>query len=224
MTGINDDDLLSDGARRRLDVVRLRLGVRIARVHEQGDDAGAGDDFAQQLQALRLQCRGQNADPRRVSAGPVHAGHEAQFDRIAPGSEDDRDGCSRRLGRPRRRSAAGGSDHSHPMADQLGRQCRQSIVLAIGRAVLNRNVLALNIARLFQSFAEPCDEICGFCGRPGAEEPDHRHRGLLGPRRERPRCATPPSSVMNSRRFIRSPRRRGRAATAALRGPAPWRS
>jgi len=35
----------------------------------------------------------------------------------------------------------------------------------------------------------------------------------------------PPSSVMNSRRLIiRSPRRRGRAASAALRGGAPWRS
>ena len=37
-------------------------------------------------------------------------------------------------------------------------------------------------------------------------------------------AAAPPSSVMNSRRFIRSPRRRGRAATAARRGRAPWRS
>ena len=36
--------------------------------------------------------------------------------------------------------------------------------------------------------------------------------------------AAPPRSVMNSRRFIRSPRRRGRAASAARRGRAPWRS
>ena len=40
--------------------------------------------------------------------------------------------------------------------------------------------------------------------------------------------AAPPSSVMNSRRLIaaiiRSPRRRGRAASAAHRGRAPWRS
>ena len=32
-------------------------------------------------------------------------------------------------------------------------------------------------------------------------------------------AAAPPSSVMNSRRFIRSPRRRGRAASAALSRP-----
>ena len=39
--------------------------------------------------------------------------------------------------------------------------------------------------------------------------------------RDRPRAAAPPSSVMNSRRFIRSPRRRGRAATAARPDRAP---
>src|SRR5262245_2601487 len=37
-------------------------------------------------------------------------------------------------------------------------------------------------------------------------------------------AAAPPSSVMNSRRFIRSPRRRGRAALPALQVRASWRS
>jgi len=37
-------------------------------------------------------------------------------------------------------------------------------------------------------------------------------------------AATPPISVMNSRRLIQSPRRRGRAVSVARRGRAPWRS
>src|SRR6516225_7273199 len=37
-------------------------------------------------------------------------------------------------------------------------------------------------------------------------------------------AAAPPMTLMNARRFIRSPRRRGRAASAALRGRARWRS
>jgi hypothetical protein len=37
-------------------------------------------------------------------------------------------------------------------------------------------------------------------------------------------AAAPPSSVMNARRFIRSPRRRAPGATAVLRGRAPSRS
>ena len=65
---------------------------------------------------------------------------------------------------------------------------------------------------------------CALGRRTSCEEPDHRHRRLLRARRERPRAAAPPSSVMNSRRLIRSPRRRGQAASAARRGRAPWRS
>ena len=41
-------------------------------------------------------------------------------------------------------------------------------------------------------------------GEGYVEEPNHRHRRLLRARRERPRCRVPPSSVMNSRRFIGS--------------------
>jgi hypothetical protein len=37
-------------------------------------------------------------------------------------------------------------------------------------------------------------------------------------------AAAPPSSVMNSRRLIRSPRRRARETSAARRGPTSWRS
>jgi hypothetical protein len=44
----------------------------------------------------------------------------------------------------------------------------------------------------------------------------------LRPRRERPRRRAA-SSVMNSRRFIRSPRRRGRAACPVRGGRALWR-
>jgi hypothetical protein len=38
--------------------------------------------------------------------------------------------------------------------DQVGRQFRQSIVLALGRAILNRDVLALDIARLLEALEE----------------------------------------------------------------------
>jgi hypothetical protein len=36
-------------------------------------------------------------------------------------------------------------------------------------------------------------------------------------------AAAPPSTLMNSRRFIRLPRRRARAASVEFRGRAPWR-
>ena len=57
----------------------------------------------------------------------------------------------------------------------------------------------------------------GSLRAPGHQHADAPHPlGLLRARRERPRAAAPPSSVMNSRRFIRSPRRRGRATSAGF--------
>jgi hypothetical protein len=55
------------------------------------------------------------------------------------------------------------------------------------------------------------------------EKSDHWHRRLLRARREWP-CGRTESSMMNSRRFIQSPRRSGRAASKALRTRVPWRS
>jgi hypothetical protein len=45
--------------------------------------------------------------------------------------------------------------------DQIGRQCRQSIVLALGRTVLDRDALALRIASFFQALAERGEQMGG---------------------------------------------------------------
>jgi len=70
------------------------------------------------------------------------------------------------------------------MADQIGRQCWQSIVLVICPAVFNRDVLALDIASLFQTPTERGQEMWVRARHPGVEESDYRHRRLL---RARPR-------------------------------------
>src|SRR5262249_58217492 len=71
-------------------------------------------------------------------------------------------------------------------ADEIIGECGQSIVLAIGPAVLDRRILALDIAGFAQA---PTESGCagGECySRSAVEESDHRHRRLLGARRERP--------------------------------------
>jgi len=73
------------------------------------------------------------------------------------------------------------------MADQIGRQCWQSIVLVICPAVFNRDVLALDIASLFQTPTERGQEMWVRARHPGVEESDYRHRRLLRARRKRPR-------------------------------------
>src|SRR5262245_56488500 len=72
-------------------------------------------------------------------------------------------------------------------ADEIIGECGQSIVLAIAPAVLDRRILALDIAGFAQAPTES-----GYAGgecysRSAVEKTNHRHRRLLRPRRARPR-------------------------------------
>jgi hypothetical protein len=73
------------------------------------------------------------------------------------------------------------------MPKQLADECRQSIVLALGPAIFDRDVLPLDVSALLQPLMECCECIGGLARGPTAEKADHRHRRLLRTRRERPR-------------------------------------
>src|SRR6516225_2393907 len=75
--------------------------------------------------------------------------------RIARCREDDgyRGGC--RFGSERCRMATGCGNHGHLSANQIGRQCRQSIVLVLRPAILDRDVVAFDIANFVQPLTEP---------------------------------------------------------------------
>src|SRR5262245_36857298 len=55
-------------------------------------------------------------------------------------------------------------------------------------AIFDCNVLAFDKALVFQTLTERSQELRVVAGRPGAEEPNHRHRRLLPASRERPSC------------------------------------
>src|SRR5215831_7808730 len=78
------------------------------------------------------------------------------------------------------------SDHRHLTAYQIGCEVGQSVVLVLRPAILDRHILALDVAGFTNALPE-CGQIARTIGRRAAEEPDHRHRLLLGARRERPR-------------------------------------
>src|SRR5215813_326186 len=79
------------------------------------------------------------------------------------------------------------SDHRHLPAYQIGREVGQSVGLVLRPAILDRHILALDVAGFTKALAE-CGQIsCTIDRRRAAEEPDHRHRRLLRARRERPR-------------------------------------
>src|SRR5204862_4988933 len=95
-----------------------------------------------------------------------------------------------RRSRPLRRDGRGitpdAEQNGHRTADQLRRQRRQSIVLPIGPAKLDDDVLTLDEAGLAQALAECSHKVSGIRRRSAAHEADHRQRGLLRARPERP--------------------------------------
>src|SRR5262249_5162015 len=84
----------------------------------------------------------------------------------------------------RRRSMRG--NHCHPSANEVSRQRRQPIIMALCPPELDRNVLAFDIAGLRKAATETGHEWFVLLGRCRIEEPDHRHRRLLRTRRDRP--------------------------------------
>src|SRR5262249_38143673 len=71
-------------------------------------------------------------------------------------------------------------------ADEIGDQCRESVVLTFRPTVFDRHILAFDITRFLQTLAERPDLLPQRSGRSGIEEADHGHRRLLRARRERP--------------------------------------
>src|SRR5262245_23519840 len=107
------------------------------------------------------------------------------------------------------------SDRRHLTAYQIGCEVGQSVGLVLRPAILDRHILALDVAGFTKALPK-CGQIaCTISKRRAAEEPDHRWRSLLRARRERPRGRrtaderdelAPPHSITSS------------AATSSLSG------
>src|SRR5262249_3020759 len=91
-----------------------------------------------------------------------------------------------RFGHERRSGAAASDNDRDAFANQIARQSRQPVQLVLGPAVLNRDVLALGIARFLQALPKSGKRIGEHLGRLGVEKADRRYR-LLRVRRVRPR-------------------------------------
>ena len=97
--------------------------------------------------------------------------------------------------RPPCRTAAR-DDHGDLPANQLGRQRGQPIDLILGPAIFDRNVLALDIAGVFQALAKcRADGPATASGDRLLEEPDHRHRGCCARAASGHVAAAPPRST-----------------------------
>ena len=91
----------------------------------------------QHLKPLGPYLRSQVGHAGEIAARPGEAGDKSNRDWVDPDQEHDRDRRSRRLGGDRRRSAAGRGNYCHVTINQIGRQCRQSIVAIFRPAIFD---------------------------------------------------------------------------------------
>src|SRR5262249_5500543 len=182
----HDMDLSPEGACGVRHVIALGFGIRIIRIEQQADHGGVWHERMQQLESL---CRKRSDIPahaRCVAAWSVEAGDQAGCDRIDSRRKNDRNSRGRCLGRQCCRRACR-RQHGHRAQDQIGCQGRKSVVMIIRPAVFDRHILAFDVAGFGEAAVERrCERYVARSYR-AIEEPDHRHRRLLRPRRERPR-------------------------------------
>jgi hypothetical protein len=158
----------------------------IHRIDEQRHVSCSGQQLAQKSQPLRRQFTNKKIAARRVATRAGEARNKTKLDRIVADTEHDWDRRRGRLGCQRRRSATRHGYHPHLPADQVGCQCWQSVVSAIRRAVINRNIPAFDVACLAKAKPKWGQDMRAVIGRSTIEDADYGHR-LLRACRERPR-------------------------------------
>jgi hypothetical protein len=186
------------GRRQRLPL--LGVGNRgISGIDKECDDARCRQQLVQQLQSLPTQFGVQRGHACEIPARSVQAGNEPDLNRIGASDEDNgnRTGCS--LGGYRRLAVC--SNHGDLAANQIGRQCRQTIIMTLGPAVFDRDVPTLGIADFSQALPKRGQEMCILLGRPDIKKPNHRHAGCCAPAASGD-AAAPPMTDMNSRRLM----------------------
>src|SRR5262252_7517370 len=167
---------------------RRGLGkCRRRRVYQERHTTDRGQQFMHQLQPLRPQFYVYACRAGHVAARPVQARDEPNLHRVGPYCEYDWNSRRCRLRRQRRRRAAGSYKYGYLLLDETCRELWLPISVRLGPSIFDVDVLALDIACLFQPLSECAQTRRVRLRRCAAEKPNHRHPRLLRPRRERPR-------------------------------------
>src|SRR5262249_52877817 len=116
---------------------------------------------------------GEEAHARDIAARSADAGNESRGDRVGAGRKDDRDrrGCSP-CGQRGERPTACENDRDL-LFDQLRCHRLEPVILVIGPAIFDCDVLALNIASFGQAFAERGDQERILLGCRAVENADN---------------------------------------------------
>src|SRR5262245_42753844 len=177
-----------------LRLLRVRLCIWIGRIHEQTHDRGVGYRFAHHVQSDCPRYRAEEAHAGHIAIWSAKASDEPELDRIAADAKDNRDRRVRRLDHHRRNVVAR-VDHGHWLAEEIGGQRHQAVILVFSVLVVDRDVAALDKAHAAKALAKRSLHLRGGRTRAAAQIPDHRHWLPLRARRERPRLPTPRRTI-----------------------------
>ena len=179
---IENDHLQPERLARALDLAPLLGRGRIAEVERRGDALRLRGKLLQQLQALACDFAERRAEPGHVAARVREAAHDAVGDRIGRGGHDDRNRAGFHGGERGRRAAR--KDHIGLRARELGRERRKAVPLAVRRAVVENEVLALDVAGLAHALPERLQvrQVVGL--RRHVEDADAIDLARLGTRAE----------------------------------------
>src|SRR5262245_57612685 len=172
-----------------LRLLRVQLCIWIGRIHEQTHDRGVGYHFAHHLQSDCPRGRAEEAHAGHIAIWSAEASDEPELDRIAAYAKDNRDRRGRRLDHHRRNVVAR-VDHGHWLADEIGGQRHQAVILVFCVLVVDRDVAALDKAHAAKALAKRSLHLRGGRTRAAAQIPHHRHHRLLRARGKRPRSRT----------------------------------
>jgi hypothetical protein len=183
---VRSDGLDAERMGRALDLVQFPHGRWIVAIRQDRQSAKAGDDLAQEFEALARKSGRRERQAGDVAARPRQTGDEATAKRVRHCREHDRDDRGRLFRCERRRSRRHNDIDLEP--DKLGGDVRETLGASLRPTNLNRDGASLDPAKFAQSLHKSGYQL-GMGGRCTRDkEPDSRQLPrLLRTRHEWPR-------------------------------------
>ena len=156
----------------------LSGGLVLAQAHRRGWAAQHGHArdprhcLLEELELLGADLGGELlAEAGDIAPGPSQAGDEPRLHGIGGVDHDDRDRRRRSLGRERGR-LGGRDDHVHLLPHEVGGHLGEALPVSLGPAVLDDDVLALDMPELFQAVGKHRDDVSSSHRVRGHQYPD----------------------------------------------------
>src|SRR5262249_53364641 len=141
-------------AQRAIDHLHLSELIGRKGIGKDSDTTDAGQHFLEDPQPFGQQVEVKEKYPGDVAAGPSDAGDLAERERVVVDADhDDGDRCGCFL-RGTGRGSDGGEDEVDVQVDQVSREGRKPLDLAVGAPIFEDKVLILDVSEITQPLPE----------------------------------------------------------------------